>query len=346
MLLFLLIGGVAVDRFSRLRLMLASDLARGFVTLLVALMAYVDRLELWHVYVASVVFGFVDAFFQPAYQAAIPDLTPAERLTSANSLTQLSRQLVGVIGPGLGAAAVKVAGTPSAFFLDSASFFVSAACVFVIRDQLTRQGPGRIQQGVLKDLLAGMRAVAASPWIWITIVIFALVNITESSPRSVALPFLVQETLEADVEVLGLIYSLVAAGAVAATLWLGRATRLRRRGLKAYAAIFATGLASLAFGLPIGLPGMLVAAFVIGVGHSVFGLIWVNTLQEMVPGELLGRVFSIDMLGSFVLLPVGFGIVGRATDLVGAPTVFLIGGSATMLLIAAGLLHPAIRRLD
>ena len=79
---------------------------------------------------------------------------------------------------------------------------------------------------------------------------------------------------------------------------------------------------------------------------SIFSLIWTNTLQEMVPHELLGRVYSIDALGSWVLLPVGFAIAGWATDLVGAPTVFLVGGFGTIALTLIGLSHPAIRNLD
>lgn len=86
--------------------------------------------------------------------------------------------------------------------------------------------------------------------------------------------------------------------------------------------------------------------FIYGFSFSVFGMIWNNTLQEMVPHEMLGRVYSIDALGSFVLMPIGFAIAGWATDLIGAPMVFLIGGSATILLALLGLSHPAIRNLD
>jgi len=57
-------------------------------------------------------------------------------------------------------------------------------------------------------------------------------------------------------------------------------------------------------------------------------------------------VYSIDALGSFVLLPIGFSLSGWATDRFGAPTVFLVGGLATMGLALLGLLHPAIRKLN
>jgi DHA3 family tetracycline resistance protein-like MFS transporter len=91
---------------------------------------------------------------------------------------------------------------------------------------------------------------------------------------------------------------------------------------------------------------LIAGMFVYGLDFSVFGLIWNITLQEMVPHEMLGRVYSIDALGSWVLLPIGFAIAGWATDLVGAPTVFLVGGFGTIALTLIGLLQPAIRNLD
>jgi DHA3 family tetracycline resistance protein-like MFS transporter len=99
-------------------------------------------------------------------------------------------------------------------------------------------------------------------------------------------------------------------------------------------------------GFHLGLTGLLIAGFVIGASITVFGLIWINTLQELVPPELLGRVSSVDQLGSFALLPLGFALTGWATDLVGPSVVFVAGGLLTATIIGLGLLHPAIRRLD
>jgi MFS family permease len=93
MLVFLLLGGVAVDRFPRIRVMLASDLLRGVVLAAVTALAFGHLLTLEQVYVASLLFGLVDAFFQPAYTAVVPDLAPAEALSSANALTSLSQQI-------------------------------------------------------------------------------------------------------------------------------------------------------------------------------------------------------------------------------------------------------------
>lgn len=126
--LFALIGGVAVDRFRRPPVIVASDLLRACVVIAIALLAFSGVLEVWQIYVASLIFGSVDAFFQPAYTAIVPKITPRDALPSANSLTNLAQQFAGIIGPGLGAAIVARWGTATAFGLDGVSFLWSAPC--------------------------------------------------------------------------------------------------------------------------------------------------------------------------------------------------------------------------
>jgi MFS family permease len=346
MILFLLIGGVVVDRLPRLRVMLSSDLLSGLVISVVAFLAYTGQLELWHIYIASLLFGFVEAFFFPAYSAAVPEITPSEMLPSANSLTDLSRQLTGMIGPSVGAVIVAVGGTPLAFALDALSFFISAICVSLIRHIETTSSKPSEPQHILADLREGFNLVFGSSWLWITILVFAFINVTANGPVSVAMPLLVKQNLHADVGALGLIQTLFSIGSIVGAVWLGRFARLRRRGVIAYVATLATGIASLATGFPITLYGVGIASFARGVGFAIFGLIWTNTVQELVPREKLGRVFSIDALGSFVLMPLGFAGVGVLADQLGAPSVFILGGGITIFLTLLALLHPAIRNLD
>jgi len=361
MLVFLLIGGVVVDRLPRLRVMFVSDILSGLVITFVAVFSWLNLLQIWHIYIASMVFGFVEAFFFPAYQAVVPQITPPELLTSANSLNGLSQRVTGIVGPALGAALVAAGGTSLTFGLDALSFFISALFVFpMLRlklDMPQKQGEASetadsqksmkeaFRQGFL-DLRDGFKLVATIPWIWITILIFGFINITEASPRAVAMPFLIKQNLGADVGLLGIFGSAASLGFVTGMIWLGQYVRLHRRGLVAYLSVIVTGSALLPFAFQLPVAILIVSMFISGLSTSVFALIWTHTLQEMVPKDMLGRVYSIDALGSFVLLPVGFSIAGWATDLVGAPTVFLVGGLGTIILTAIGLLHPAIRNLD
>jgi MFS family permease len=266
-------------------------------------------------------------------------------LPSANSLTSLSYQLTGIFGPALGAGLVALGGTPGAFGLDSLSFFLSAACLApLLRIALPRSTASG--QSPLRDLGDGFREVAARTWLWLSIAFFGLINMVDAGPRNVALPFLIHDVLGLQVEALGAVSSAIAVGSVTAAVVLGRRTRLRRRGLLLYGGEIVMGSMLLSFGLAPSLPYLIGAALVYGVGFSVANLAWTNILQEKIPPERLGRVSSVDALGSFVFLPIGFGAAGILAERIGAANVFRVGGAVSLLLALAILLVPSIRRLD
>ncbi len=186
----------------------------------------------------------------------------------------------------------------------------------------------------------------STPWLWVSIGAFALINVTDSGPRNVALPFLVHDKLGLDVEALGIVGGIAAAGSVLSAVYLGRKKRLRRRGLLAYGGVIAGGVMLMVYGVAPGLILLAAAAMVYGMALSVTSLVWTNTLQELVRTEALGRVSSIDALGSFVLLPLGFYAAGVLTDRFGPSLTFVLGGALTIVLAGAALSHPSIRRLD
>jgi hypothetical protein len=78
------------------------------------------------------------------------------------------------------------------------------------------------------------------------------------------------------------------------------------------------GLFMLVLGLRLPVLAAALAAVLNGASLEASSLSWTTALQEMIPPVQLGRVSSIDMLGSYVLLPVGYGVVGWATDHSGA----------------------------
>ena len=350
MLVFLLVGGVAVDRYPRARVMFLSDILRGFLIGIVALLAFAHRLEVWHIYVVSLLFGIVGAFFGPAYRAIVPEIVPRELLPSANGLTTLSIQLADIAGPALGALIVSRSGSPTAFTIDCLSFVISALCLApLVRLALTGHVP-KERKSVLHDFREGVEVVRKQSWLWITIVIASLGNITLSAPLAIALPFLVKNHLHGGVGSLGLIYSTISAGAIVGTIlgtvWLERTSGLRARGLFAYGLWIAGGLLIIVFGLPVTIYIVAPVAFLVGAAFIVPTIIFMTTLQELIPGKVLGRVMSIVTVGSVALVPVGSGLVGWATDRVGAPNIFILSGTLTALLAALALMHPVIRNLD
>jgi Transmembrane secretion effector len=345
-MLFILAGGVTGDRFSRVRLMLLSDILRGAVLTVVTVLAFRHQLEVWHMYFASACVGLVGAFFQPAYSAIIPEVVPTDALKSANALTSLSKQMCDIVGPSLGAAFIAIGGTSAAFGVNGLSFFVSGACLIPLLRLPSVVVKSSNRPGLIADLREGISMVLRTPWLWISISVFALANITLSAPIFIALPFHIKEDLHGKVGVLGIAYSTLAAGSVITTAWLGRATRFHRRGFRLYGALMILGVATGALGFSRSALSASLIVLVIGASLPLFSLVWVSTLQELIPHAMLGRVSSIDYLGSNVLFPVGLGLVGWAIGEIGASSTLLVGGCLTFLLGVLALTHPAIRALD
>ncbi|MHC1739930.1 MAG: MFS transporter [Anaerolineaceae bacterium] len=349
MLVFMLFGGVLVDRLPRPLVMFSADLLRGILVAGVAIMAALNLLTVWEVFIVSALFGLVSAFFEPAYIAILPEIVTAESLPSANSLTTLSREITGIAGPSLGALIIAAGGTPITFALDAVSFFVSAIALIPL---LKLPSIKPIQQvktnriNVWTDLVSGLKAVGASPWLWITISVAALANMMEAGAISTSLPFLVKDTWHLDVKSLGFIYSSISIGAVVTAVIMGNWKKLRKRGPVAYISWFIIGTSIAIFGLQSNFIVTLIIAAILGAAATAFGLIWTNSMQELVPKELLGRVSSIDYLGSFALMPIGYAVAGWATDQFGPTVVFIVCGVVVAALALLALLHPAIRKMD
>ena len=356
-LIFLLLGGVTADRLPRRLILLTSDGGRAILVGIIALLGLLHQLQFWHLVVFSLIFGVVDSFFSPAYQSIQPQLVERDMLQSANALTQLGGLLSNLLGPALGAICVAAFGASSAFAFDALSFVISFACVLAIHmpsvvaqteEEPTAQSGG--VQSMLADIREGIRYVTGSTWLWLTITIASLANITYFGPIAVAMPRLVHDSYGVGVWLLGAITTMDAVGGIVATLLTSQMRLKRRRGLLAYSALLISSITLIAFGLP--LPHTLaptiaiIASIFTGFGLGVFQVVWVTIMQEQVPADALGRVSSIDMLGSMILLPIGFALIGILTDHFGPAPMFVFGGLLTLLLVSIGLSVRDIRMLN
>jgi MFS family permease len=346
--IFALIGGVVVDRMRRGVVLFLSDLARWLIMVVGTWLAFTDQLVLWQIYIIALSFGLADAFFMPAYNAIIPQIVPLRDLPSANSVNSLSMQFGRVAGPAIGGLAAGFGGTAFAFGTNAVSFFIGALTVLPLLS-LPRPAPqedGFSLKHFFADLREGFQTIFASPILWITILVASITNITLAGPYSIAMPFLVKEQLGGDQKMLGFIYSIFPIGYAIASLIMGAFPRIRYRGLVFYIASIVAGLGLGVFGLHVPIYILVIAALFNGAALEIDGLVWTNLLQELVPPKQMGRVSSVDMLGSFVLLPIGFALTGFLVDQIGVTAVFLAAGLVSALICLFPLLHPAIRKMD
>jgi MFS family permease len=272
--------------------MLVSDSGRAIIVGIVSLLARLHLLQFWHLVLLSFLFGVVDGFSLPAYQSIQPLLVDKDTLQAANALTRLSTQISNLFGPTVGAVCIAISGPASAFALDTLSFVISAACLVSVHiptatktsEQVTTETQKRGLRGLLEDVREGLTYVTGSTWLWVTIAIASLANITYFGPIAVALPRLVHDIYHSGAWLLGLITTASATGAIIATLIIGQMRHMRRRGLIAYTSLLVSCLGLTTLGVPLPLivePVVAVIASVfMGLGLGVFEIIWVTVYKN------------------------------------------------------------------
>ena len=147
------LAGILLDRFDRQRIMIASDLVRGFIAL--GFIAAVAYKQIWLLYILSGLLMMASPFFTSGRSAILPAIATDKELHTANSLTQTTGWLTLAVGAYFGGTSAAHFGYQVAFIFNSLSFFVSAFCIFSLRSP---QGHFRAQHRSLNE------TKVARPW--------------------------------------------------------------------------------------------------------------------------------------------------------------------------------------
>jgi len=155
---FILFGpyaGVLADRIDRKKIMYITHFVRMAI---VGCLPFVS--EAWQIYVLMLFLNIFNAFFTPAYQAAIPQSINNEKnYSSGIALSNATNQLLGVLGPGLAGAVAAWLGARQIFFVDAASFIIAAVFILTLPSLLIeKKGKGQIVKAkVWTDIMKGTR---------------------------------------------------------------------------------------------------------------------------------------------------------------------------------------------
>ena len=341
MLVTLLIGGALADRYSRRRLMIASDIVRAAVVGGLATVDATGHLSLTWLIVFAAGVGLGDGFFQPAFGGMVPLVVEEGHIASANSLIALARHGSLLIGPSLVAVIYYSAGSATVFGIDAVSFLFSASLVYFARPRQLETEPN---EGFFNGIGEGIRYVAGIPWLWMTIAIASIILMIGVAPFQVLLPTLVQQRFHRGVGAYGLLFTLTGVGMVIGTLAFGQ-LNARRSILVTYAFWAATDFFRLTVALA---PWYYLAAgfcFLRGacIGFSL--AMWETMVMERVPENRLSRVISVDWFGSMALLPVGYALAAGVSTLASPTVIISVGAIGSMALWGVALSSKRLRAL-
>jgi DHA3 family macrolide efflux protein-like MFS transporter len=330
------ISGVFVDRYSRWKIIVGSDLIRGLITMALAALVFFspdgNNIIIVGLFTVGLISSTVAAFFNPAITAAIPELVPTEKLATANSMHAFSYQVSNFVGMGIGGVLFRIMGASMLFFIDGITYIFSAISEMFIKipqnfpDEKAdaKSNFSRMIDDIKEGFLfiwqnKGMRDLFFTA----TLLNFFLV------PGMVLTPFFVEDYLMANSDWYGYIIAGMGLGSIIGFAIAGsiKVSGPVRSKINVTAIILLTIFLTL-FGFIRAKELAVVNMLMSGIMAGFFNVNLLTILQQTTPDWIRGRVFAVLTTIGGALVPVAMGLTGVITDMLNqnVPLVLIAGG--------------------
>ncbi|MFN2153450.1 MAG: MFS transporter [Anaerolineales bacterium] len=337
--IFTVIGGAITDRVSPRKVMLMADLIRLGISALLAAQVLTGTLEVWMIYVYSLVSGIVSGVFAPASMSIAPFILPGIDLQAGNSLMQGSMQLIGFVGPALAGGLIAIfpdetIGVGLAIAIDALTFLVSVVTLWMMKaggQVISARLPGE-KANVWRSIGEGIAYMFKDPALRLMFILVAIANLAFGGPVIVGIPFLADTRFPEGAAAYGLIVSGYAGGNLLGIVLSGVLPKPSQSRLKILLVVmfglFGLGIGALAW-IDITLLAM-ADLFLLGVLNGYLSIILITGLQRNTPKEMLGRLMSMVLLANMGLMPLSQAMAGVILRW-NVPMLFI--GAAGLLLI-------------
>jgi len=351
---FQLLGGALSDRFSPRTLMLVSNMVRAVVTAAITAIVFTGVTRLWHLYLLSLVFGLVDAFFFPAYMSIVPKLIANDYLPAGNALLRGTARFMALVGPATAGVIISTQSLGMAFAIDTATFVFAAASILLMKRQAVHPGSeeptvdektGR--PGLFRSIKEGLVYAWKHPLIRALLFFIAAIEFSFTGPSSVGLAALAKQRFAFDggATSLGWMMSSFGGGMLIGMLVAGSIKVARRQGRVVIGVTFVFGLGLALLGFATNLVWACSTLACIGLGGGLANIIILALVQSNTDRRMLGRVMGLMMFGMSLLEPLSFALAGVMAD-VNLTVLFAASGAIILATTLLSLGSRALRSTD
>lgn len=352
---FMLFGGVLIDKFSPLRMILFARYMMAANQLALATVCMLGVIDLWMLYVSAVVTGAVGSFLWPAQMTLMPAILNQEDLPAGNALNTSAQQILSSFAPALVGFTIALLsgydimasggfeGDPEkelvaygwAFGINAVTFVISAlmlAWLSILNDERASAG-----EGMLRSIWAGFEYVWHDVPLRAFIIYIALSQFFTMGAQAVGQPMMGQVRFEdvglgSKAVALGLYATASGAGSVIGSLYAGFAKMPSERayGPVMMGMAIMRGAALMGLGYVTTLYGTLALFGVFGLFMGYTMVLFSTWMQTRVEISMLGRTMSVMMFAMMGLAPLSMGFAGVIIGMYGDGTAAMTRGLETL----------------
>ncbi|MEH2438263.1 MAG: MFS transporter [Nostoc sp.] len=322
-------GGVFVDRFSRYRTLISTQVLAMIQSLTLAALALTGTIQVWQIIALSLLQGFINALDAPARQAFVPELVERrEDLGNAIAINSTMINGARLIGPAIGGLLIARVGTAYCFLFDGLSYIAVIAALLAMK---VKPWKNVVTEGnPLQKVKEGFVYAFSFPPIRAILLLSALVSLM-GLQNTILVPVIAEQVLKGGAESLGFLMAASGVGALTGGIYLTTRQTILGIGKLIALAPAILGIGLIAFSLSRFLPLSLFTMLFVGLG-TILQIAASNTfLQTIVEDDKRGRLMSLYTMSFLGMIPVGNLLGGFLASHIGAPNTLIIDGIVCIL---------------
>lgn len=341
------LAGSIADRVDKRRMIILTQLGSTLCSGLVALLVFVDRVDVWSLAILSTATGVSFAFEIPARQAFIVELVGRDKLINAIALNSGLVNLSRIFGPALAGLVIGTVGMGFCFTIDALSYLVVIVMLLMLALPEFRkpESPGSHWQA----LLEGLREVHRNHRVRVLLLLLFLLCVFGWSFQTL-MPAIAPDLLKLDATHYGVLMSMFGIGAIGGALFVASSNEESRRRFQVFGGVWAmvAGIYLIAFfgallgARPAAFWCVSAALVLTGAGAVTFLSVANTLVQTSVEDGIRGRIMGIWALVFGGALPLGAFLAGVVAEVISP--YLTISAFATVLLLGSLVVYRRLPR--
>lgn len=320
-LIFILFGGVIVDRLPKKNILLFTQISAMIFAFILGILVVFRVINVTEIIILSFLLGLVNALDVPARQSFVIEMVGKNDLASAIALNSGIFNSARIIGPAIAGVIIAIFGTGGAFILNAVSYIAVVIALVLIKVNIEIP---KVHAHPLKALKEGIVYSFSHSVIRVLLIFTGLSSIFGWS-YSTIMPVVVKNIFHLGADSLGYFYSFTGIGAIIGVILVSTLSKKINHLFFILIGNFLFIFSIICFSFTSTLIWAMPFLFLAGMG-LIMQFSTINTaIQHLVLDHMRGRVMSIYGLMFMGLFPIGSFEVGFMAEHFGCPFAIRFG---------------------
>jgi predicted MFS family arabinose efflux permease len=337
-----LFAGATADIVPRRTLMIIVQAVLASLAVLMLVLIATDLIEVWHIFVITLLAGLARIFQMPTAQSLAVDSVVPERIPNAVALISAAMNLALIIGPILGGLLFDVFGPEGAYVMVASVYVLSGSLTFLIGE--TRVTIAKKGESVFSLVAEGLRYVKGNQLLWSALFVAVIFNITGFSFHTTLVPIFAKDVLGQDSFGLGILISTFGIGGLVGSMFWASISNVKHTGIFCFLAVIGWHSTMIVFAASTNFYLSIGILAVTGMMFSSSLVLVLTVLMKTGLPEFRGRLMGLRTLAIYAH---AFGSLGAGAiaGVWGAPSAAVLSGIfGISMMLGLALLAPKLRR--